>query len=84
MKESILEQMTIDSTLSSRRLAMDSVVSHTSFRKYVQSISVIRLGRELNKDGFERRIQFFELIGERAVNNPNFQFCVFRTNVLSV
>lgn len=77
----ILVQVTVDSTLSTRQLAIGTGVSYTSVQRVLKKYKFhpykIRLVQELNEDDFDRRLKFCEIMSERALNNDNFPCNVF-------
>ncbi|KAJ8922531.1 hypothetical protein NQ315_007561 [Exocentrus adspersus] len=76
----VLGQIAMDSTLSTRQLARVTGMSRTSFQRILKKYKFhpykIQLVQELNEDDFDRRLQFCEIVSERAINNENFLFNV--------
>ena len=80
MEIAVLGQVAVDRTLSTRQLANVSGVSRTSVQRILKKYKFhpykIRLVQELNEDDFDRRVQFCEIMSERAMQNENFLFNV--------
>lgn len=76
----VLGQVAVDRTLSTRQLAVVTGVSRTSIQRVLKKYKFhpykIRLVQELNEDDFDRRLQFCEIMSERAMHNGNFVFNV--------
>lgn len=76
----VLGQVAMDNTLSTRKLASETGVSRTSVQRILKKHKFhpykIRLLQELNEDDFDRRLEFCEIMSERAANNNNFLFNV--------
>ena len=75
----VLGQVAMDSTLSTRKLAVATGVSRTSVQRILKKYKFhpykIRLVQELNEDDFDRRLQFCEIMTQRAIDG-NFLFNV--------
>lgn len=80
MEIAVLGEVAMDSTLSTRQLAIATGVPRTSVQRVLKKYKFhpykIRLVQELNEDDFDRRLQFCEVMSERALNNDNFIFNV--------
>lgn len=74
----VLGQVAMDSTMSTRQLAVATGVSRTSVQRVLKKYKFhpykIQLLQELNDDDFDRRLQFCEIVTERANHNANFLF----------
>lgn len=74
----ILGYVALDPTLSTRKLATVSGVSRTSIQRILKTHKFhpykISLTQELNEDDGDRRLQFCEVVSERAIENPHFLF----------
>lgn len=74
----VLGQVIADPTLSTRQLAELSAVSQRTVGRILKAHKFhpykIKLVQELNEDDFDRRLQFCELMSERAIQDLNFLF----------
>lgn len=74
----VLGHVALDHRLSTRQLASVSGVSRGSVQRILKHYKFhpykIHLLHELHEDDFDRRVQFCEVMTERAMHNPNFLF----------
>lgn len=76
----VLGHVSVDPTLSTRKLAAVSGVSRTTVQRILKKHKFhpykISLVHELNEDDYDRRLQFCETISETTTTNPRFLFNV--------
>jgi hypothetical protein len=74
----VLGQVHLDPTLSTRQLASVSGINRTSIQTILKKNKFhpykIHLVQELHEDDYDRRLQFCEIMSERAGNDPQFLF----------
>lgn len=72
----VLGQIVLDPTLSTRQMSTVSGIRRSSIQTILKRNKFhpykIHLVQELNEDDFDRRLQFCEIMSERATNEPNF------------
>ncbi|XP_066149124.1 uncharacterized protein [Euwallacea fornicatus] len=73
-------QVSMDPTLSTRKLSDVTGVSRTTVQKILKHNKwnpyKIHLLQELNEDDNDRRLQFCEIMSEKMINNPDYLFNV--------
>lgn len=74
----VLGHVYMDPTLSTRQLVSVSGINRGSIQGILKTHHFhpykIKLVHEINEDDEDRRLQFCEIISERALNNPNYVF----------
>ena len=74
----VLGHITMEPTLSTRKLSDVSSVRRTTIRRILQHHKFhpykISLVHKLQRDDNDRRLEFCEVISERIIDNPNYLF----------
>ena len=76
----VLGDITMEPTLSTRKLSDVSGVRRTTIRRILHHhkfhSNKISLVHQLQEDDNDRRLEFCEVISERIIDNPNYLFLI--------